>query len=202
MATNARIGILVPGSFAGTPPTLSEFTTFFQRVDDLGLHSLWVIDRIFHTVNILDPMTLLTCAAAWSQNPCRNLASQSSWGAGLTPCSSAVPRKSMARSLALKVHLRYFARPGRKCAAMPRRVAKPLTLWMPASSCTSASARTASAAARSSGPLLTPITVRNLTWTPTAPLAYLRHAPPGSRASSTPERRLSCSGQPGPMWSR
>src|SRR5215472_9323009 len=26
MATNARVGILVPGSFAGTPPTLSEFT--------------------------------------------------------------------------------------------------------------------------------------------------------------------------------
>ena len=63
MATNARVGILVPGSFAGTPPTLSEFTAFFQRADDLGLHSLWVIDRIFHTVNVLDPMTLLTCAA-------------------------------------------------------------------------------------------------------------------------------------------
>jgi alkanesulfonate monooxygenase SsuD/methylene tetrahydromethanopterin reductase-like flavin-dependent oxidoreductase (luciferase family) len=63
MATNARVGILVPGSFAGTPPTLLEFTAFFQCADDLGLHSLWVIDRIFHTVNILDPMTLLTCAA-------------------------------------------------------------------------------------------------------------------------------------------
>ena len=63
MATNARVGILVPGSFAGTPPTLSEFTAFFQHADDLGLHSPWVIDRIFHNVNILDPMTLLTCAA-------------------------------------------------------------------------------------------------------------------------------------------
>ena len=63
MATNARVGILVPGSFAGAPPTLSEFTAFFQRADDLGLHSLWVIDRIFHNVNILDPMTLLTRAA-------------------------------------------------------------------------------------------------------------------------------------------
>src|SRR5881409_2292182 len=63
MATNARVGILVPGSFAGTPPTLSEFTAFFRSADDLGLHSLWVIDRIFHTVNVLDPMTLLTRAA-------------------------------------------------------------------------------------------------------------------------------------------
>jgi len=64
IATNARVGILIPGGFAGTPPTLSEFTAFFQRADDLGLHSLWVIDRIFHTVNVLDPMTLLTCAAS------------------------------------------------------------------------------------------------------------------------------------------
>lgn len=63
MATNARVGILVPGSFAGTPPTLSEFTAFFRRADDLGLHSLWVIDRIFHQNSVLDPMTLLTCAA-------------------------------------------------------------------------------------------------------------------------------------------
>ena len=64
IATNARGGILIPGSVAGTPPTLSEFTAFLQRADDLGLHSLWVIDRIFHTVNVLDPMTLLTCAAS------------------------------------------------------------------------------------------------------------------------------------------
>jgi|RhiMetdeSRZDD1v2_1073273.scaffolds.fasta_scaffold461627_2 probable F420-dependent oxidoreductase len=64
MATNAQVGLLVPGSFAGAPPTLSEFTAFFQRAEALGLHSLWVIDRLFHTVNILDPITLLTCAAA------------------------------------------------------------------------------------------------------------------------------------------
>jgi len=64
MATNANIGILVPGSFAGAPPTLPEYTAFFRRADDLGLHSLWVIDRIFHHNHVLDPMTLLTCAAA------------------------------------------------------------------------------------------------------------------------------------------
>ena len=64
MATNARIGILVPGSFAGAPPTLPEYTAFFRRADDLGLHSLWVIDRIFHPNHVLDPLTLLTCAAA------------------------------------------------------------------------------------------------------------------------------------------
>ncbi len=64
MATNAKVGLLIPGSFAGTPPTLSEFTEFFRRADELGFHSLWVVDRIFHTINVLDPLTLLTCAAA------------------------------------------------------------------------------------------------------------------------------------------
>ena len=64
MATNANIGLLVPGSFGGEPPTMYEFTKFFSRAEDLGFHSLWTIDRIFHEVNILDPMTLLSCAAA------------------------------------------------------------------------------------------------------------------------------------------
>jgi probable F420-dependent oxidoreductase len=64
MATNARIGFIIPGSFSGKPPALSEFTEFFRRVDDLGFHALWVIDRLFHHINILEPLTLLTCAAA------------------------------------------------------------------------------------------------------------------------------------------
>jgi len=63
MATNARIGFIIPGSFSGKPPALSEFTEFFRRVDDLGFHTLWVIDRLFHHINILEPLTLLTCAA-------------------------------------------------------------------------------------------------------------------------------------------
>ena len=49
MATNAKVGISVPGSFAGAPPTLAEFTAFFRRADDPGLHSPWVIDRIAYT---------------------------------------------------------------------------------------------------------------------------------------------------------
>ncbi len=63
MTTTAKVGLLIPGSFSGQPPQLSEFTEFFRRADDLGFHSLWVIDRIFHSVNVLDPLTLLTCAA-------------------------------------------------------------------------------------------------------------------------------------------
>ena len=64
MATNANIGLLVPGSFAGAPPAMEEFTQFFRRADELGYHSLWVIDRIFHQNSVLEPLTLLTCAAA------------------------------------------------------------------------------------------------------------------------------------------
>ena len=64
MATGAKVGLLVPGSFAGQPPQLSEFIEFFRRGDELGFHSLWVIDRIFHNLSILDPLTLLTYASA------------------------------------------------------------------------------------------------------------------------------------------
>lgn len=64
MATNVKIGLLVPGSFAGQPPKMDEFTGFFRRAEELGFDSLWVIDRIFHQTSIMEPLTLLTCAAA------------------------------------------------------------------------------------------------------------------------------------------
>jgi probable F420-dependent oxidoreductase len=64
MASNAKVGLLVPGGFGGNPPTMAEFNGFFRRADELGYDSLWVIDRIFHNINIIDPMTLMACAAA------------------------------------------------------------------------------------------------------------------------------------------
>ena len=64
MPTDAKMGLLIPGSFAVAPPNMEEYTQFFRRADDLGFHSLWVIDRIFHQINIMEPLTLLTCAAA------------------------------------------------------------------------------------------------------------------------------------------
>ena len=64
MATDAKIGILAPAGFGATPPSMAEFTSFFRRADELGYDSLWVIDRIFHNISIIEPMTLLTCAAA------------------------------------------------------------------------------------------------------------------------------------------
>lgn len=63
MATSAKVGLLIPTSFGSEPPKLAEYTEFFRHADDLGFHSLWVIDRIFHDINILDPLTVLTSAA-------------------------------------------------------------------------------------------------------------------------------------------
>lgn len=64
MATTAKIGLLMPCSFADDPPGLATFVTFARQAEALGFHSLWVTDRIFHTINIVDPLTLLACAAA------------------------------------------------------------------------------------------------------------------------------------------
>jgi probable F420-dependent oxidoreductase len=64
MATRARIGLMIPGSFAGAMPPPSAFNEFFRGAEELGFDALWTIDRIFHDLNILDPLTLLTHAAA------------------------------------------------------------------------------------------------------------------------------------------
>ena len=63
MATTAKIGLMIPGSYGGAMPPPSAFSEFF-RSEELGFDALWVIDRIFHDLNILDPLTLLTHAAA------------------------------------------------------------------------------------------------------------------------------------------
>ena len=60
----ANIGILVPGSYEGPPPKMDEFARFFRSAEELGFESIWVTDRIFHRINVLDPFTLLACAAA------------------------------------------------------------------------------------------------------------------------------------------
>jgi probable F420-dependent oxidoreductase len=64
MATTAKIGLMIPGSFASTMPPPSAFDEFFRGAEELGFDALWTIDRIFHELNILDPLTLLTHAAA------------------------------------------------------------------------------------------------------------------------------------------
>ena len=68
MATSAKVGLLIPTSFGVAPPKLAEYTEFFRQADDLGFHSIWVIYRIFHQINILDPLTVLTSAATVTLN--------------------------------------------------------------------------------------------------------------------------------------
>ena len=63
MATNANVGLLVPSFFAGQPPTMDEYTSFFRSAEDMGFHSLWFTDRVFHQINILETFTLMTVAA-------------------------------------------------------------------------------------------------------------------------------------------
>src|ERR671922_2500760 len=64
MATTTKIGLMIPGSFASVMPPPSAFNEFFWGAEELGFDALWTIDRIFHDLNILDPLTLLTHAAA------------------------------------------------------------------------------------------------------------------------------------------
>jgi probable F420-dependent oxidoreductase len=64
MATTTKIGLMIPGSSGGAMPPPSAFNEFFRSAEELGFDALWTIDRIFHNLNILDPLTLLTHASA------------------------------------------------------------------------------------------------------------------------------------------
>jgi len=64
MLTQANAGLIGPTTFGGPTPSLQEFTDFFRQADDAGLHSLWLIDRVFHENVVFDPMTILTYAAS------------------------------------------------------------------------------------------------------------------------------------------
>lgn len=59
-----RFGLLVPTAYPQSPPSAEELARFFRRADDLGFDSLWVIDRIFHPNPVLEPLAVLTWAAA------------------------------------------------------------------------------------------------------------------------------------------
>ncbi len=63
MATNANVGLLVPSFFADQPPTVNQYTEFFRSAENMGFHSLWFTDRVFHQINILETFTLMTVAA-------------------------------------------------------------------------------------------------------------------------------------------
>ena len=64
MAGSPNVGLLVPGAFAGDLPRPDEFISFFKAADEMGFHSLWAIERLLHSVRVVQPFTTLAAAAA------------------------------------------------------------------------------------------------------------------------------------------
>lgn len=56
-----EFGIRIPSVEA---PDLSDLRRFIQEVEALGFHSIWAGDHIFHHTDVLQPIDLLTWAAA------------------------------------------------------------------------------------------------------------------------------------------
>ena len=64
MSPKPKLGLLVSTRYPGPMPRTEELITFFRRAEELGFHSLWVIDRPLHKINLPHPLTILTYAAA------------------------------------------------------------------------------------------------------------------------------------------
>jgi alkanesulfonate monooxygenase SsuD/methylene tetrahydromethanopterin reductase-like flavin-dependent oxidoreductase (luciferase family) len=58
------VGIHVPSASVTTLESGAAYREFFRQVEDLGLDAIWVEDRLFHKANMLDPLMLLSWAAA------------------------------------------------------------------------------------------------------------------------------------------
>ena len=63
-AHDIKIGLHVPAASAGPLPSAAEYIDFFKQAEALGFDSLWTEDRVFHDANFLEPLTLLSWAAA------------------------------------------------------------------------------------------------------------------------------------------
>ena len=59
-----KVGLHVPAAAAGKLPSAAEYIEFFQQAESMGFDALWTEDRVFHDANILEPLTLLSWAAA------------------------------------------------------------------------------------------------------------------------------------------
>jgi alkanesulfonate monooxygenase SsuD/methylene tetrahydromethanopterin reductase-like flavin-dependent oxidoreductase (luciferase family) len=59
-----RFGIAIPQDFIDGPLDLSFLHTFLSRAEALGYDSAWVQEQIVGAVPILEPVTVLTYAAA------------------------------------------------------------------------------------------------------------------------------------------
>lgn len=64
MTTRIPCGIAIPQSFIGAPVDVKLIREFLPRAEALGFDSLWVQEQIIGNVSVLEPVTLLTYAAA------------------------------------------------------------------------------------------------------------------------------------------
>ena len=63
-ARNIKVGLHIPAASSGPLPSSSEYIEFFKQSEAMGYDSLWTEDRVFHGANFLEPLTLLSWAAA------------------------------------------------------------------------------------------------------------------------------------------
>ena len=64
MPNNPKVSIHLPTRWGDQMPPIEELMEFCRRADELGFATLWVYDMIFHSVKSLDPLTMLSLAAA------------------------------------------------------------------------------------------------------------------------------------------
>ena len=64
ISKQVSVGIHVPSASVTTLESGAAYREFFRQVEDLGLDAIWVEDRLFHKANMLDPLMLLSWAAA------------------------------------------------------------------------------------------------------------------------------------------
>jgi alkanesulfonate monooxygenase SsuD/methylene tetrahydromethanopterin reductase-like flavin-dependent oxidoreductase (luciferase family) len=61
------VGIHVPSASVAPLGSGAAYSEFFRHVESLGLDAVWTEDRLFHSVNMLDPLMLLAWAAVNTQ---------------------------------------------------------------------------------------------------------------------------------------
>jgi len=64
MTSPVKVGLHVPAASSEKLPSGAEYIEFFKQAEALGYDSLWTEDRVFHDANFLEPLTLLSWAAA------------------------------------------------------------------------------------------------------------------------------------------
>ena len=64
MNSRVQLGIAIPQTFPATAVEPRQLREFVMRAEALGYDSLWVLERMLGTMNVLDPIELLTFASA------------------------------------------------------------------------------------------------------------------------------------------